>query len=151
MENITTTSDDRKNRFSLFVLFLVCGLAVFLISITFAPLLSNTATIILRLCLVAFFGVITFLLYQNEKLQRYWQVFFAFFIAAISLFISWICSGWFLNLCNLETNTPNGIAFAKFFESLLIVIPIIILTKISGADLGSIFLKKGRLVLGLII
>jgi membrane protease YdiL (CAAX protease family) len=40
-------------------------------------------------------------------------------------------------------------AFAKACEVTAVVIPIIVLTKLSGADLGSIFLKRGNLKLGL--
>jgi hypothetical protein len=36
------------------------------------------------------------------------------------------------------------VAMAKMYETLLIVIPIIVLTLVSGADLGSLFLKLGN-------
>jgi membrane protease YdiL (CAAX protease family) len=40
-------------------------------------------------------------------------------------------------------------AFAKACEVTAVVIPIIVLTKLSGADLGSIFLKRGNLKMSL--
>lgn len=151
METITSTSADKTNRPILFVLFLICGLAIFLISITFAPILSTNIAAFLRICLTAIFLILALVLFRKDKFLDYRQVFFAFFIAGISLLISWLFSGKFLALFGLETDTPNGIAFAKLFESILIVAPILILTKLSGVDFGEIFLKKGRLALGLVV
>ena len=122
-----------KNRFirsGLFLIFLICGLAIFLVSITFAPILSTNIAIILRICLIAIFLFLALVPFRKDKFAKYRQVFFAFCIAAISLLISWLFSGNILGLFGLETNTPNGIAFAKLFESIMIVLPIIILTKV---------------------
>ena len=46
-------------------------------------------------------------------------------------------------------DTNQGLAIGKLYDALLVVIPIIVLIKISGADLGSLFLKKGNLKWGL--
>jgi hypothetical protein len=43
------------------------------------------------------------------------------------------------------------LAFAKVFESLLVVSVILILTKLWREDLGSLYIKKGRLGLGLFV
>jgi membrane protease YdiL (CAAX protease family) len=38
-----------------------------------------------------------------------------------------------------------GLAISKLYEMLMVVIPVLVLTWLSGADLGSLFLKKGNL------
>lgn len=52
---------------------------------------------------------------------------------------------------NLTTSTSPGIAIAKVYEMVMIVVPILLLTKLSGADLGSLYLKRGNLKWGLSI
>ncbi len=47
--------------------------------------------------------------------------------------------------------SPAGIAVDKLESTLLIVLPIVILTRLSGNSMGSIYLQKGNLRLGLII
>jgi membrane protease YdiL (CAAX protease family) len=53
--------------------------------------------------------------------------------------------GWFA----VTTETSQGQAIEKVCEMLLKTIPILALVKLSGADMGSIFLKRGNLKLGL--
>jgi membrane protease YdiL (CAAX protease family) len=53
--------------------------------------------------------------------------------------------GWFA----VTTDTSQGLAIEKVCEMLLKVLPILALIKVSGADLGSVFLKRGNLKLGL--
>ena len=45
----------------------------------------------------------------------------------------------------------DGFALAKLSDALLIIIPIIVLTRIAGGDMASLYLKKGNLKLGLLI
>jgi len=47
------------------------------------------------------------------------------------------------------TISSQGIAIAKLSEMILVVIPVLVLNKLSGADLGSIYLKRGNLKMGL--
>ena len=138
-------------RFGLFVLFLICGCAVFFTTFALSPIMSTPASVIVRSSLTIVFILMSIVFYRNEPMQKYWQVFFAFFIASAALFISWLFSDLGLQLFKLELDSPAGIAMAKLSESLLIVIAIIVLTLVSGGSLGSIYLKAGKLGLGLII
>jgi membrane protease YdiL (CAAX protease family) len=55
--------------------------------------------------------------------------------------------GWF----DLTVSTSQGIAIAKVYEAVIVVVPIMVLTKLSGADLGALYLKRGNLKWGLSI
>lgn len=142
---------ERGYRLGLFVLFLACGLLVFFVSITFSPKIPTNIEIIVRIGLSALFLAVAIFLRRNERLKKYWQISYAFFIAAFVQFLSWYFSGRIEHFLNLQVSTVEGVALAKLTQSLLIVIPLIVLIRIAGGDMGSIYLKKGRLKLGLII
>lgn len=54
-----------------------------------------------------------------------------------------------LNWFSLTTDTSQGLAIEKICEMLLKTAPILVLVKLSAADMGAIFLERGNLKLGL--
>jgi membrane protease YdiL (CAAX protease family) len=64
-----------------------------------------------------------------------------------AIFDSWIRAtlSWFA----VTTDTSQGLAIEKVCEMLLKTVPILALVKLSSADFGSVFLKRGNLKLGL--
>jgi hypothetical protein len=52
-------------------------------------------------------------------------------------------------LFGLTTRTPAGIAVAKFSEASLIVIGVLLTARLSGEDLASLHIRKGRPTRGL--
>jgi len=143
-------SDERaelKERFSLFLLFLICGF------LAIGPIQWGNLQIpmvlnpIYKIGIPLIFLVISLLLYRSEHFHKFWKLFFAFFIGAMSFLIVWIVSFFY----SIQNTTVKGIAFNKLIETILIVIPIIVLIKLSGDDMDSILLKKGNIKLGLII
>ena len=138
-------------RLGLFILFLICGLSVFLINVAFSPLIPENIGFVLKMGLVVVFFALSMLACSSERFHRLWQVFFAFCIAAFALLATSYMGDWGLRIFDLNTTTPQGLAVAKLSESLVIVFCIILLTRISGSDMGSIFIAKGNLRLGLII
>jgi len=142
---------ERLHRFDLFLLFLVCGLLVFLVFSHFRPLLLADIDIPARIGLIIAFLTTALLIRRSERLKKYWLVFFAFFAAAFALSLDLYLSHWSLRLLSLDINTPAGYAVDKLESTFLIVISIIVLTKVSGSDMASIYLKKGNLKLGLVI
>ena len=142
---------ERLHRFDLFLLFLVCGLLVFLVFSHFRPLLPADIDIPARIGLIIAFLTTALLIRRSERLKKYWLVFFAFFAAAFALSLDLYLSHWSLRLLSLDINTPAGYAVDKLESTFLIVISIIVLTKVSGSDMASIYLKRGTLKLGLVI
>jgi membrane protease YdiL (CAAX protease family) len=149
MNETDSDSTPPGNRAILFIILLVCGFSVFMVSITFTSFIPGSIGIIARLGLCLIFLGLALCFRQSDKLKKYWQLLFSFFIAACALLFSWLLSDlpgeWF----NLKLDTPQGLAVAKLSESALIVIAIVVLTLISGGSLASIYLKKGRLRYGL--
>jgi len=145
---------NRIQRSGLFTLFLLCGMAIFVFGSNYFTVFPTNRNLAYNAVLSTVFLVTAIWLKRNERLANYWQVVFAFFIASFAfLFTSFfgrlslgnIVLGWF----NLTTATSQGIAIAKLYETVMIAIPIIVLTKLSGADLGTIYLQRGNLKWGL--
>ncbi|MGA8849766.1 MAG: CPBP family intramembrane glutamic endopeptidase [Dehalococcoidia bacterium] len=117
----------------------------------FRPLFPKAIDIPSRIALILAFLVSSLFLRRNSRLNKYWQIFFAFFIASFAQALDYYFSGWSLSLLGLDIKTPAGIVADKLESTFLIVVPIVLLTKASGDDLGSIYLRKGKLRTGLII
>jgi len=139
------------HRFSLFTVFLICGLLVFLVFSHFRPMLPRDIDIPARIGAIIVFLTAALLTRRSEGLERYWLVFFAFFAASFAQILDLYLSYWSLHLLRLDINTPVGNAADKLESTLLVVIPIIVLTKLSGNDMASIYFKKGNLKLWLFI
>lgn len=133
---------DRSYRLGLFILFLMCGLSIFVAPI-FIP--GDIVTIYV-VGLTVLFLLSATLLRGNKRLRKYFHVLFAFFIGSFVLFLHHI-----IGLLGWSGSTIEGIVIITLLGTLLAVIPIVLLTKISGNDMASIYLKKGKLRLGLII
>jgi membrane protease YdiL (CAAX protease family) len=128
-----------KHRILLFILLLVCGISLPSLSgLLIFPFSTVGAefTLLYAIVLSAMFVLIALFARTKELLRRYWQIFFAFFIASLAILFDL-----FVNL--------SGLVLDMLVSTSIIVSTIIILTKVSGNSLGSIFLKKGKLRLGL--
>jgi len=80
-------------------------------------------------------------------MSNYFLVVFAFFIAAFVRLLDNL-----LALSGLASSSSvTGAFLNQIMSTLVIVIPIVLLTKISGPDMGGIYLQRGRLRLGLLI
>jgi uncharacterized protein len=95
------------------------------------------------LILATIFLLTAFLLHKSKSLKSYWQIFFAFFIASLAIFFDF--------LINLPSNTMNGLVLDMVVSTAIIASTIIILTRVSGNSLDSIFLNKGKIKFGLIV
>ncbi len=132
---------------SMFVVLLVCSLAVFVLGSNYVQLFPTNGNRIYAVCLTGFFLVAAFLFKRSDKFFKYWLVAYAFFIASTVNLVSAFFAGYnteFVHLFGYTTDANRIDALAKMYETLLIIIPIIVLTLISGADLGSIFIKLGN-------
>jgi len=140
-------------RLGLFFLFLMCGVAVFVFGSNYYEIFPTNRNIYYNAVLSVVFLIVSLWLKRNERLTKYWQIPFAFFIASFVILFTLLfdLSGSVLGWFNLTTSTSQGIAIAKLFDMVIIVVLIIVLTKLSGADLGSIYLKRGNLKWGLSI
>jgi len=86
--------------------------------------------------------IVALLLKQSERLARYWQ------IASAAWFLQTLVGGsgnWLVRLLGLPAATPMGTAVYKVGKVMGTVAVILVLIKVAGMDLGSVYLKRGRL------
>ena len=141
---------NKTRQLILFVLFFACGLLVFLVGGYLATVPRSTRTVI-KVGLPLLFLAVTAILYRSERFKAYWQIAFAFCVASVGFLVAWLLSSWLLAMVNISTTTMAGLAIAKFVDALLIVVPIIVLVKVTGSDMGTLYLQRGNLKLGLLI
>jgi hypothetical protein len=104
--------------------------------------------------LAAIFLIAALLMRNSARWARYWQIAYAFFIASAVWFITTLVGGfggWALRLTNISGSTPMGVAVAKVGEVIGVVTIILVLNRLAGADLGSVFIKRGNLKWALVV
>ena len=135
-----------KNRYLIFLLFLVCGISLPSLSgLLIFPFSLVPFELVLEytIALSLIFLAISIFLHSRQSLKNYWQILFSFFIASLALFFDF--------LVNIPSNTMNGFLIDMLVSASIVVSVIILFTKISGNSLGSIFLNKGNIKLGIIV
>lgn len=140
-------------RTSLFIVFLVCYVAVIILGSNYFDIFPTNHNMFYNLSISALFLVATLGLKSTQRWNKYWQITYAFFIASVGYPITSLTIGMrsvMMSRLGLAANlTSQGTAVVKLFEVTLMVLPILVLSKLSGADLGSVFIKRGNLNLGL--
>jgi protein-S-isoprenylcysteine O-methyltransferase Ste14 len=155
------TSDLRKDamsptkglqRVSLFILFLLCEAAIFLFGSHYFDVFPTNKNLTYNLIVCAVFLIASRWLKSDPRGNRFWQIAFAFFIASIAYPFTAIFDPWIravLRWFAVTTDTSQGLAIEKICEMLLKTVPILVLVKLSGADFGSVYVKRGNLKLGI--
>jgi membrane protease YdiL (CAAX protease family) len=138
-------------RLGLFSLFLIFGLLLFFVFSHFRPIFSRNVDVLARIALIVALLLSSLLLRRSERLNKYWPIFFAFFTASLAQALDYYFSGWSVSLLGLDVKTPAGIVMDKLESTFLIVVPIVVLTELSGNSMSSIYVQKGNLRQGLII
>ena len=129
-----------------FLLLLMCGISLPSLSglLVFPfSIVPTGLTLVYSIILSFVFLISAIFLCSRKNLKDYWQVFFAFFIASFAIFFDF--------LVNIPSDTMNGLVVDMLVSTSIIVSIIILLTRIFGNTLSSIFLKKGNIKLGMIV
>lgn len=136
----------------LFIVFLICGVVTLFFGSNLYEAFPTNKNLTDNLIVSAVFLVISLWFKSDKRLNRYWQIMFAFFIASAvypvtSLTVNWknVVMSWF----GVAVVTSRGLAIDKVLQMILTVIPILLLVKLAGADFGSVYLKSGNLKLGI--
>lgn len=136
-------------RVGLFILFLVCEVVIYILGSNYFDIFPMNKNTTFNLITCAVFLAAALWFKRTERLNQYWRVTFAFFIASVAYPITGLTMGWLLDSFSIMPSTTQGLALGKVVEVLMIAVPILVLTNLSGADMGSIYLKRGDMKLGL--
>lgn len=144
MNSISLSQPGWLKKSGVFLLFFVVEAMVFAI-ITFSPYLSKNTLLCFHAGLTATLLVVALFLRRSERGKQYWPVCYALFVAGAAVLLSGLFADDLLRLFGLTDTTPQGIAVAKFSESILRVVPILALMPIMCLDWRSLYLNKGRI------
>jgi hypothetical protein len=149
MQKDSSLSEPKMNRLVLFVLFWMGGLLIFLLGgNTFRVFLTNKNPLYewgLTLCLLA----LVVIMLRVERLQKYWRIAYALFVAAFANALNLFLGNWLKYYLPAPGSEMQFLAIDKLSQAIPIVLAIILLTLLVGDDLGSIFLHRGNLRQGL--
>ena len=133
---------------------LVCGLLVFVLGTNYYSVFPTNDSQTYRAILAAVFLGAALILRRNESSEQYSQIAYAFFIATVVFFTTSLTAGTrdsLFRAINVPWNTPRHMALEKVVEALQVLSVILLLIKVWGGDLGSLYIKKSRLGLSLFI
>jgi hypothetical protein len=129
------------HRLGFFVLFLLCGSLVFIIR----NFLHDDLLLAYLIGISVVFFVLSIYTRRIERLKHYFPVLFAFFIAS---FVSVLDDA--SRLLHWSSGTTiEGTVLGILVSTVLIVVPIILLSKLSGLGPYALYLQRGRLWVGL--
>ena len=127
-----------------------CDTEHFILGSNYFDVFATNKNLTYNLIVSASFLTAALLLKFTKRWSQYWLVAYAFFVASVAYPSTLLLDvGSILGRLSLSPNTSNGLAIGKVIEVTVVFVPIIVLTKPSGANLGSVFLKRGNLKLGL--
>jgi membrane protease YdiL (CAAX protease family) len=139
-------------RIGLFILFLLCEAAIFIFGSYYFDVFPTNKNITYNLAVSAVFLIAALWFKYDKRWNKYWQIAFAFFIASVAYPFTALFDGWIRSVLTwfaITMESSKGQAIEKVCEMLLKTVPIIALVKLSGANLGSVFIKRGNLRLGM--
>ena len=89
--------------------------------------------------------------HKSKRYKKYWPLLFTFFILIVAVSLDVIFAQYLFKYLGVTDSTPVGWALPKLNELFVVASVIVIFTFLSGSDLGSIYIQKGNLKLGITI
>jgi membrane protease YdiL (CAAX protease family) len=97
------------------------------------------------------FTTIALRMRKSRRLVEYWPAFFSYSVVSIALFFMWLIADWPARWLGLDPKGPQGTALGRVSDALVLTVSVVVLTRVFQVSLGSVFLERGRLMLGLAI
>ena len=135
----------------LILLFIAAGSLIIVVFSPWRPLLKLRPDYYGRFALLAFFGLIYWLFRRSPRLRPYSQIVLGLLILALVFTLDWFIGRFYYDTLNFDDKTPAQWAVIKANEWMRVWPVIVVCTLCAGGGLGSIYLQRGKLKLGLII
>lgn len=136
-------------RWALFALYLVGGVAVYLLGANTFDLFVTNRSPLYEWELAFFLLALALVLRGSEPLQKYWKVAYALFAAAFANALNLALGNWLGRLLPAPESEMQFLAVDKLAQAVPIITALVLLSLLAGDDLGAIFLQKGDLRRGL--
>ena len=151
MANETISIGGWGERFIMGFFFLTIGSVIMVVFNPWNPLLEKLPDYLGRLGLIILLTVAVFVIRQNKNFEKYWQIVYALLVLTIAVSLDWIIGIYLIEYLGITDDTLIGWALPKLNECLVVVSVVIIFTKLTRNSLGSIYIQKGNLKLGITI
>lgn len=135
----------------LILFFAVAGTLIIVVFSPWDPLLNAKVDYLGRLAAIIFFAALYPLTRKIALLEKYHQIVFGLLVLVTAVTLDWVFGIYLIKQLGVRATSPANIALVKLNEFAVVAAVIIAFTVASGKQLGEIFLKKGKLRLGLII
>jgi len=149
MQTSSQPSTTKTTQAIAFLLYLIGGLLIFLWGANTFSLFPSNRNIVYEWAITLVFLILAVIMQRVPRLQIYWKIASALFIASAANAVNLSLGNFLAPILHLGGDDMRFLAVDKLSQAIPIVLTIILLTLWSGDDLGSIFLKKGNLRLGL--
>lgn len=156
MQKTYITTYSLYERLSLAILFIVMGSIVYLVFSPIRPMFDHNsaekiADYLGRLGLIIFLLAMVLLVRRSEHLKKYTPVILGLLIMTIAVTMDRIFGIYLIDYLQISGSTVVDYALLKLNECIIVFSVVISLTLLTGGSLGSIYIQKGNLKLGLAI
>ncbi len=138
----------------LFVLLLVCAIAVFILGANHYTVFPTNRNLYYEGGTTAFFLAAAIVLRQTPRFHGYWQIAYAFFTAAAVILITTLTVDMrdsLFRMMGILSKTNQETGASKVFEAFMTIGTILLLTRLAGMRLESLYVKRGNLKWGLLV
>ena len=151
MNNNRLSAKELGERILLALLFTAIGTLIMIVFSPWRPLLSSVEDYLGRIGLIVLLLAAVLLVRKSKRFEKYWQTLLGLLIMTIAVSLDWVLGIYLIKHLGVNGGPPAGFALMKLNECAVIVCVIILFTLLSGGSLGSIYIQKGNLKLGLIL
>lgn len=145
------SSEEWIERVIVAVLFVAIGGFIYLVFSPLRPMLKGSQDYLGRIGLIAVLLAALWLVRRSRRFERYQHVLLGLLIMAVAVSLDIIFGRYVIFYLQVSDTTPAGWAYQKLNECFIVVTTVVTLTMLSGGSLGSIYIQKGNLKLGLAI
>lgn len=138
----------------LFILFLLCAIVVFILGDNHMRTFPTNNSLMYESVTAVFFLAVALGLRRMPRWKAYWPIAYAFFCAAAVLVVTTLTVGprnMLFQALGVLPNTNPESGLGKVFEALMTIGTILLLIRLAGMRLESVYVKRGNLKLGLLI
>ena len=133
------------------LVFVGFGTLIIIVFSPWQPVLDRVNDYLGRIGLIIVLLIAVLLARRSKRYNKYWQIIFGLLVLTVAVSLDWIINIYLIEFIGLKDTTLAGWALPKLNECIIVVCVIVLFTRLSHYNLGSIYIQKGNLKLGLTI
>lgn len=151
MRTQPNSSLDSREKLIVLAVFLAVGSLIMAVFSPWQPMLSDRADYVGRLSLMAVLFRAAQYARTSSRFEKYWLVMFGLFTLSAAVSLDYIFGLHLYDRLGMTDRTPPEWALQKLNEFVVVVGTVLILHKLVGLELRSLYIQRGNLKLGLTI